>query len=221
VTYASLVPIDIPIFTLELALVPGEPLPLHIFEPRYQDMLERCLDEDIPFGLVYTDDQGMRDVACTAEVTEVLERFPDGRANIVVRGREVVHLDEVHDTHSYRSAICSPLTDSPSEAPSDAQEAAIAAYTAVADELTGAAPEPPEPGPGLSYALVARVDLSHDVKQSLLEERDETRRLAVVTELLIEIHRGLVLTRETQERARRNGRVRTPEELAAELGLDD
>ena len=55
----------------------------------------------------------------------------------------------------------------------------------------------------------------------VLEDRDEVRRIAVVTSLLHEIHRGLVLTRETQERARRNGRVRTPEELAAELGLTD
>ena len=103
----------------------------------------------------------------------------------------------------------------------DAQEAAIAIYARLAGELDGAAPETPEPGPGLSYALLARVDIGHDVKQSLLEDRDEANRLEVVTGLLTEIHRGLVLTRETQERARRNGRVRTPEELAHELGLDD
>jgi hypothetical protein len=67
---------------------------------------------------------------------------------------------------------------------------------------------------------VARIDLGVEAKQDLLEERDETQRLEIVTGLLTEIRRGLVLTRETQERARRNGRVRTPEELAAELGLE-
>jgi len=218
--YASGVGMDLPIFPLELVLVPGEPLPLHIFEPRYQDMLERCLDEEIPFGLIYADEEGMRDIGCTAQVTEVLERFPDGRSNIVVMGRDAIRVDEVHDEHSYRSAIVSVLEDDPAEAPAAAQEAAIAAYLALAGELPGSAPEAPEPGPRLAYALAARVDLSHDVKQSLLEDRDEQRRVEVVTELLGEIHRGLVLTRETQERARRNGRVRTPEELAAELGLD-
>ena len=76
------------------------------------------------------------------------------------------------------------------------------------------------PGPGLSYSLIARIDLGIEAKQDLLEERDETVRLETVTGLLAEIHRGLVLTRETQARAARNGRVRTPEELAAELGLD-
>ena len=133
----------------------------------------------------------------------------------------MVRIESIHDEHSYRSAFVDPVTDAPAEAPLDAQEAAIAIYSRLTAELDGAAPEAPEPGPGLSYALLARVDIGHDVKQSLLEDRDEVHRLEVVTGLLTEIHRGMVLTRETQERARRNGRVRTPEELARELGLDD
>lgn len=212
---------ELPIFSLELVLVPGEPLPLHIFEQRYQDMVAWCEEHDEPFVLVYSDDDGMRDIGCTAEITEILEQFPDGRSNIVTLGGVVVRIDRVHDEHSYRSAIVDPVTDAPADAPLEEQEAAIAIYTRLANELDGPAPEAPEPGPGLSYALLARVDIGHDVKQSLLEDRDEVHRLEVVTGLLTEIHRGLVLTRETQERARRNGRVRTPEELAHELGLDD
>lgn len=212
---------ELPIFPLELVLVPGEPLPLHIFEQRYLDMIAWCEEHDEPFVLVYADDDGMRDIGCTAEITEVLEQFPDGRSNIVTIGGIVVHIDRVHDEYSYRSALVDPVIDAPADAPLEAQEAAIAIYTRLANELDGAAPEAPEPGTGLSYALLARVDIGHNIKQSLLEDRDEAHRLEVVTGLLTEIHRGLVLTRETQERARRNGRVRTPEELAHELGLDD
>jgi hypothetical protein len=131
-----------------------------------------------------------------------------------------VHLERVHDEHSYRSAIVTPAEDDPTEAPEEAQAAALAAFAGLADELPDQMPDLPGPGPGLSYQLIARIDLGHDAKQELLEDRDEVRRLAAVTALLEEIRRGLVLTRETQERARKNGRVRTPEELAAELGLD-
>ena len=212
---------DLPIFPLELVLVPGEPLPLHIFEERYQELVARCVDDHEPFVIVLSDQDGMRDVGCTAEITDVSERFPDGRSNIVVLGRSVVRLSGVHDDHAYRSALAEDLADDPSEAPQDQQDNAIAIYASLAMELGGSVPEAPTPGPGLSYALIARVDLGLDVKQALLEDRDEVRRIAVVTSLLHEIHRGLVLTRETQERARRNGRVRTPEELAAELGLTD
>jgi Lon protease-like protein len=213
-------PRDLPLFPLELVLVPGEPLPLHIFEPRYQELLDRCVDGDEPFVLVLQDEEGMRDVGCTAEITDVLERFPDGRANIITMGREVVRLERVHDEHAYRSAIVSSAEDDPSEAPEADQAAALAAFAGLADELSDELPGLPDPGPGLSYELIARIDIGRDAKQELLEDRDEVRRLAAVTELLGEIRRGLVLTRETQERARRNGRVRTPEELAAELGLD-
>lgn len=213
-------PRDLPLFPLELVLVPGEPLPLHIFEPRYQELLDRCIDADEPFVLVLQDEQGLREIGCTAEITDVLERFPDGRANIVSMGREVVRLERVHDEQAYRSAIVTTVEDEPSEASEAAQTAALAAFTSLVDELPEQTPDAPEPGPGLSYALVARIDLGSEAKQDLLEERDEARRLEIVTGLLTEIRRGLVLTRETQERARRNGRVRTPEELAAELGLE-
>ncbi len=213
-------PRDLPLFPLELVLVPGEPLPLHIFETRYQEMLDRCIDADEPFVLVLQDEEGMRDVGCTAEITDVMERFPDGRANIVTLGREVVQIERVHDEHAYRSAVVLPVVDDPAEASDEAQTAALAAFAALTSELPDPTPDLPEPGPGLSYDLIARIDLGFDVKQALLEDRDEVHRLQAVTDLLAEIHRGLVLTRETQERARRNGRVRTPEELAAELGLD-
>lgn len=211
---------DLPIFPLELVLVPGEPLPLHIFEPRYQEMVTRCIDNGEPFAMVLSDHLGLRDIACTAEISEVLEQFPDGRCNIIIIGQRVVRLVEVIDKHAYRSARAQFLNDDPEEAPEEAQQAALAAYVALAAELPGTAPEAPEPGPGLSYTLVARVDLGLDVKQSLLEDRDESHRIEVVSELLTGVRRGLVLTRIIQERARRNGRVRTPEELATELGLD-
>ena len=213
-------PRDLPLFPLELVLVPGEPLPLHIFEPRYQELLDRCIDADEPFVLVLQDEEGLRETGCTAEITDVLERFPDGRSNIVSMGREVVRLERVHDEHAYRSAVVTTVEDDPAEAPESAQTAALEAFTRLIAELPEQAPDTPEPGPGLSYALVARIDLGVEAKQDLLEERDESRRLEIVTGLLTEIRRGLVLTRETQERARRNGRVRTPEELAAELGLE-
>jgi hypothetical protein len=101
-----------------------------------------------------------------------------------------------------------------------AQQAAIAAYAALvaaAGELD--LPDAPAPGPGLSYRLAGLVDFGPEVKQGLLEDRDEGSRLGEVTRLLVEVRRGLLLAGEAQLRARRNGRVRLPDELAAELGL--
>ena len=61
-------------------------MPLHIFEERYKRMIGHCLEQAAPFGIVYRDAEGARNIGCEARVTEVLERFDDGRLNIVVTG---------------------------------------------------------------------------------------------------------------------------------------
>jgi Lon protease-like protein len=211
---------DLPLFPLGIVLLPDERLPLHIFEPRYRDLVARCEQADEPFAIVLQDETGVRDTACTARITHVLERMPDGRSNILVQGEQPVRLLELLDVRSYRTAVADPLRDTRREADLDAQHAALAAYGALgesADDLD--LPEAPLVGPHLSYRLAGRVGFGPEVKQLLLEERDEGARVDEVTRLLAEVRRGLVLAAEAQSRARRNGRVRLPEELAAELGL--
>ncbi|MFI5123138.1 MAG: LON peptidase substrate-binding domain-containing protein, partial [Vicinamibacteria bacterium] len=75
--------LELPIFELPLVLLPGELLPLHIFEERYKRMIARCLEDGEPFGIVFRDDDGgARRIGCEARVTEVTGRFDDGRLNI-------------------------------------------------------------------------------------------------------------------------------------------
>src|SRR4051812_37672755 len=77
---------DFPLFPLRLVALPGELVPLHIFEERYRTMIARCLDEESEFGIVCADDAGQRETGCACEIAEVLERFDDGRLNLVARG---------------------------------------------------------------------------------------------------------------------------------------
>src|SRR6476661_265543 len=81
----------LPVFPLSVVLFPGTPLPLHIFEPRYRQMLADCLEADSRFGIVFrAEDIGETDlepgcVGCIAEVDDA-HTLPDGRSNIVVHG---------------------------------------------------------------------------------------------------------------------------------------
>src|SRR5215212_11588613 len=75
-----------PLFPLSLVLLPTELVPLHIFEDRYKLMIGECLDSGGEFGIVWLSDDGLRDVGCTARVTQVLDRLDDGRMNILVTG---------------------------------------------------------------------------------------------------------------------------------------
>ena len=63
---------EIGLFPLGLVLLPTEQVPLHIFEPRYRELIDECLEQGTPFGLVYADDDGIRQVGTLAIVTEVI-----------------------------------------------------------------------------------------------------------------------------------------------------
>src|SRR3954453_4578966 len=83
------------LFPLELVLLPTERVPLHIFEDRYKELIGECLARDGQFGLGFPDQHGIREIGTLAAVATVLERFPDGRLNIVVEGRERFRLVEL------------------------------------------------------------------------------------------------------------------------------
>lgn len=79
--------LELPIFELPAVILPGELLPLHIFEERYVRMIGHCLDVAEPFGIVFRDEEGTAHrIGCTARIQEVTERFADGRMNIIVAG---------------------------------------------------------------------------------------------------------------------------------------
>ncbi|MGZ4199315.1 MAG: LON peptidase substrate-binding domain-containing protein, partial [Thermoleophilia bacterium] len=74
------------LFPLGIVLLPSEVVPLHIFEERYKVMIGECLDRESEFGIVWLSDKGLCDIGCTARITQVLDRFDDGRMNILVAG---------------------------------------------------------------------------------------------------------------------------------------
>src|SRR5215208_3697990 len=76
----------LPLFPLGIVLLPSEMVQLHIFEERYKLMIGECLESGGEFGIVWLSDERLHDVGCTARVSEVLERFDDGRMNILVAG---------------------------------------------------------------------------------------------------------------------------------------
>ena len=79
---------ELGLFPLGIVLLPTERVPLHIFEPRYRELIGECIAEEREFGLVFADENGVRELGTRARVDEVLEQFDDGRMNIVVEGGE-------------------------------------------------------------------------------------------------------------------------------------
>jgi Lon protease-like protein len=202
---------EIGLFPLGIVLLPGERVPLHIFEPRYRELIGECIAEERPFGLLLDDDQGMRDVGTTAAVVEVLERFDDGRVNIVVEGRDRFRVLQETAGRSFRTAEISPLPDG-GEQPDEAElDRCLAAYRRLV-EAAGAEHEDPDPGvEGRAYWIAARVDFGLDVKQELLELRSEQERIGRLTPLLEQARAAVRFATTARDRATGNGRVEPPE----------
>src|SRR3712207_8158556 len=75
-----------PLFPLGIVVLPQELVPLHIFEERYKLMIGECLEQGSEFGIVWLADDGLKEIGCSARIAKVLERFDDGRMNVLVEG---------------------------------------------------------------------------------------------------------------------------------------
>jgi Lon protease-like protein len=189
-------------------LLPGERMPLHIFEPRYKELIGECLAEERPFGIVLADDSGLREVGTEASVIEVLERFDDGRLNVVIEGRERFRVVEMTSGRSFQTGEVEGVADEQVDVDEQDAERAMELFRELR-ELVGSDVEEPEiSDPALSFALASRVDFGLDPKQRLLELTSETERLTIVIELL---EGALAAVRDEQARrelASRNGKLR-------------
>lgn len=198
---------EIGLFPLSMVLLPTERVPLHIFEERYKELIGECVAENEEFGLVYADDEGIRDVGTRAAVVEVLTRFEDGRLNVLVEGGERFRLLGLTSGRSFHTGQVTGVVDGDERADSTTVGRALELFRRLC-ELTGSEVEVPGPEtPQLSYALAGRVELDPEIKLELLAALSERLRLTRVCELLEGAIASAVLQRRASERATSNGRV--------------
>jgi Lon protease-like protein len=199
---------ELGLFPLGLVLLPRERVPLHIFEPRYKELIGECLAEERPFGILLADDSGLHEVGTEASVIEVLEQFDDGRLNIIVEGGERFRVVELTSGRAFQTGEVEEVADQDVEIDQEDAAKAISLFQELR-ELVGSDVEEPEEGdPALSFALASRVDFGLDRKQRLLELTSEAERLTLVIELL---DGALTAVREEHARrelASRNGKLR-------------
>jgi Lon protease-like protein len=199
--------VEIGLFPLNLVLLPGEQAPLHIFEPRYRELIGECLEHGDEFGLVLADNEGMREIGCRAGVIEVLQQFEDGRLNVVVEGHERIRIGEITEGHSYITAEVEDVGDD-DEAPTDDElEDVLAAYERVVTAAEAELEDIDFDADSIAYQIAARVDFGTEVKQGLLELRSERERVLRLAPMLDQAAEAVQRDREIRERASGNGRV--------------
>ena len=181
----------LPLFPLDLVLLPGVPLPLHVFEPRYKEMIAECLDERKPFGVVRASSDGVADIGCTAEIVEVTKRYDDGRMDILTRGVERFEVLHVHEDRSFLQAEFSVIDDEPGQAPSAMVREAVRLHTEIVKLAGAETTGPDEAADQLSFLLAGSLPLDLDFKQKLLTTLSEPKRLQAVISYLEAVLPGL------------------------------
>ena len=199
-----------PLFPLGLVLIPHELVPLHIFEERYKLMIGECLEQDSEFGIVWLSDDGLKEVGCSARVTRVLERFDDGRINVLVEGTNPFRLVRRIDDLPYPAGDVEPLEDDGQGTPDgEALEAARQRYADLVAEVTDERPEPDALAQLDAYGMAATLDVTLDAKQMLLELRSERERLEQLEALFGEALGRIRHAERAAERAQGNGSLKS------------
>ena len=197
----------LPLFPLEVVLFPGIPLPLHIFEPRYREMMAECLANHAPFGVVRALEEGIADVGCTAEIVTVTKEYPDGRLDLVSEGRQRFEVLELNQERSFLRGEVLLVPDEAGNAEVDEKARAVQLHLEILS-LAGAAQDLSAADQNqLSFYLAGSLPLDLDFKQKLLTMRSESERIHSVTTYLERILPKLRRVARTRQKAGGNGHV--------------
>jgi Lon protease-like protein len=197
-----------PLFPLGIVLLPEEVVPLHIFEERYKLMIGQCLEEEREFGIVWLSDSGLRDIGCSAAITELLETLDDGRMNILVRGTRPFRLLRRIEDLPYPAGDIELLDDDGTDPAPASLEETRERYAELVERLTESRPDDAQLDSLGAYGIAATIDFAHDAKQSLLESRSEDERLAMLSELISAAMKRVDYVERAGERAKSNGKIR-------------
>jgi Lon protease-like protein len=199
-----------PLFPLGLVLLPGEQVPLHIFEERYKQMIGECLDEEREFGILWLAEDALKEVGCAARITRVLERFDDGRMNIVVQGTTPFRLERRIGDLAYPAGDIELLDDDPGT-DEEALERARKGYADLVEQVTDTRPEPDALAELGAYGMAATLEIAASAKQALLELRSEPARLEQLEALFEEALKRIRTATRVAEQASGNGHLRPGE----------
>lgn len=173
---------SLPLFPLGLVLYPHEQLPLHIFEQRYKDLTQYCLEHDVPFGIVFFEEGEMARAGSTARIRDVINHYDDGRMDILVEGEQRFRLGQLYSRKSYITADVELMEELEEEVDFALRERVITQHMKLL-ELAGRTVRPAlyEDVDALSYVLAQNAGLDTAQKQEILELSSENERIQYLT----------------------------------------
>lgn len=200
-------PDRIPLFPLNVVLLPGEQLPLHIFEPRYRRMVRECLEQNSPFGMLLALEDGIVRVGCTAEIQLVTKRYDDGRMDILSVGRQPFRVLEWYQDDPLLEGSVDYLEDKSASADSQTQAELVDLYETCYTLVYAGLPRQFDSplSASLSFSIAATLPIDLMWKQRILELRSEEERQQRLARYLREWALHLQKVGALRERSAGNG----------------
>ncbi len=186
----------IPLFPLDVVLFPSTPLPLHIFEGRYKEMIGECLAQKSAFGVVRAQREGLAVIGCTARIVRILERYNDGRLDILCQGSDRFEIENLDNSRSFLQAEVDFFSDEGAVADRALREQCAALHFEAMELLGGdnvnLRIDLDQP---ISFQLAAAAPSGLGFKQELLGLRSDGERtehlLAFYEAMLPKLRRGV------------------------------
>ena len=199
---------ELGLFPLPIVLVPTERIPLHIFEPRYRELIDECVATETDFGLALsTGDGAVHEVGTRAHIADVLEVLEDGRMNVIVEGGDRFRLLELTSGRAFTTGLVEPVIDDDDPADDADIDRALEVFGELAAVAESDVDVPDPSSPTFDWELSARVDFGVEAKQELLAMTSPRRRMVRLVEVLETSLEALRAEHLLRERAGRNGKV--------------
>jgi Lon protease-like protein len=196
------------LFPLDLVLLPGVPLPLHIFEPRYKEMISECLERKQLFGVIRAQEKNLADIGCTAEILAVTKTYDDGRMDIVTQGRERFELLEINQERAFLQGEILYLRDDPQKASAEDTARAVELHKQILALANAEQDLSQADDAQLSYHLAGSLPLDLDFKQKMLGLRSESERIQAIIAYFESILPNLKRAVHIRKKAGGNGHAR-------------
>lgn len=206
----------LPLFLLEMVLVPDEVVPLHIFEDRYKQMIGECLErQDLAtnqaeFGVVYLRDKQAQRVGCSARIKQVIHRYEDGKMDILAVGQRRFEVLFTNDERPYLRAAVEFFDDENASVPNAPDvEHARTLFRNVLErlEITANPAELEREFRRLSFQIAAALPLGLEFKQQVLVMRDERERLQRLSGVMEKLIPALERRERVRSKASGNGHM--------------
>jgi Lon protease-like protein len=196
----------LPLFPLEIVLFPGTQLPLHIFEPRYKEMIGECMAQDRPFGMVRAKENALSAIGCSASIVTIIKKYDDGRLDIAAEGERRFEIRTLNQERSFLQAEVEYFEDEPSTVGKSAADTVIELHEKLF-AILGQAVEIEQDAASLSFHLAHALPVDLDFKQALLEMKSEVERIETLTEYYRATIPKVEMGLRARQRASGNGHV--------------